>query len=68
MRNFTGLLMPTRLLLFIFVAAFVYYLVKGVPKGLRKGSNYRVNRAVQTRYWIFLVVFIAFLVLAIKMI
>lgn len=59
--------MPTRLLFFLFIAAFIFYLVKGVPKGLRKGSNYRVNRAVQTRYWIFLVVFIAFLLLVLKM-
>ena len=59
--------MATRLLLFLFIAAFIFYLVKGVPKGLRKGSNYKVNRAVQTRYWIFLVVFIAFLILVLKM-
>jgi len=60
--------MPTRLLLFLFIAAFIFYLVRGVPKGLRKGSNYRVNRAVQTRYWIFLIVFIAFFILLLKMI
>jgi hypothetical protein len=59
--------MPTKILLFLFIAAFIFYLVKGVPKGLRKGSTYKTNRAVQTRYWIFLVVFIAFLVLVMKM-
>ena len=59
--------MPTKILLFLFIAAFIFYLVKGVPKGLRKGSTYKANRSVQTRYWIFLVVFITFLVLVMKM-
>ncbi len=59
--------MPTKILLFAFVGAFVFYLVKGVPKGLRKGSTYRANRSVQTRYWIFLVAFIGLLVLVLRL-
>ena len=60
--------MPTRILLLLFIAAFVYYLVRGVPKGLRKGTAPGYNRAVQTRYWIFLAVFIAFLIVVLKVI
>lgn len=54
--------MPTRFLLWIFVAAFVYYLLFGVRRGLRPARTARV------RYWIFLVVFVLFLFLLIRLV
>jgi hypothetical protein len=54
--------LPTKFLLYAFVAAFVWYLIFGVPKGLRQGRGHR------KRYWVFLIAFILLLFFLIRMI